>query len=100
MSQIDGAWHLEVASPMGKQESTLTVVTDGAKATGTMANEALGAVEITDGKVDGDDLSFTVTVMAPFKMKLFFALTMAGDAVTGKAKPGIMAPAKVKGHRL
>ena len=56
MSAADGSWNTTVNSPMGAQKATLTIKTDGATFTGTMAG-AQGNQEVS-GKVDGNTLTW------------------------------------------
>ena len=53
----DGSWSITINSPMGAQEAVLTLVTDGASLSGTMAG-AQGTQEFSGGSVDGDNLEF------------------------------------------
>ena len=54
----DGAWTITIDSPMGKQEASLDVKTDGASLTGTQSAQGQSS-EIKDGKVDGDTLTWS-----------------------------------------
>lgn len=54
---IDGKW----VGTVGQSEITFEFKAEGEKLTGTLNNAAqAGAVEIKDGKVKGDDISFHV----------------------------------------
>ena len=53
---VDGVYETVVKSPMGDQKATLTVNSNGDTWTGTQAG-AMGTMEITDGKVDGNTLT-------------------------------------------
>ncbi|WP_353816523.1 hypothetical protein [Agromyces sp. SYSU T00266] len=99
MSQMDGRWHIESPSPMGKQESQLDVVTNGGTATGTITSMG-GSTDILDATVDGDNLSFHIDVTTPMKMKINFNLTIEGDALSGKIKAGFFPSSKATGRRL
>ncbi|MBL8178199.1 MAG: hypothetical protein JNK48_26225 [Bryobacterales bacterium] len=55
-----GKWKYSFTTPNGDtRESNMTLKAEGAKLTGTMEGRG-GAVEIQEGKVDGDNLSFVV----------------------------------------
>ena len=41
-------------------ETTFALKVDGAKLTGTMTSEQMGESQISEGKVDGDNISFSV----------------------------------------
>lgn len=59
-ADITGKWKTTFNTPNGVREGSMTLKVDGDKLTGTM-NSQRGAVEIQDGKVNGDEISFSVT---------------------------------------
>lgn len=94
----DGKWKTAIDTPVGKQESVFELKADGATLTGT-AHQDGQVNEITDGKIDGDTLSWSMKLKRPFPMKLGFTVTIDGDTMTGKVKAGPFGSAKVTGHR-
>ena len=55
-----GTWKYSISTPNGtSRESSMTLKADGSKLTGSMEGRG-GPVEIQDGKVDGDNVSFVV----------------------------------------
>jgi hypothetical protein len=61
-ADIDGKWTAQVPGRDGQaQELTFTFKADGNKLTGTIAN-ARGSLDIADGKIKGDKISFTITM--------------------------------------
>lgn len=61
-ADVTGAWKGEVKGPDGNSfQLTFNFKQDGAKLTGTVTGPG-GDIPITDGKVDGDKISFTVSV--------------------------------------
>ncbi|HEY4363212.1 MAG TPA: hypothetical protein VGN17_19740 [Bryobacteraceae bacterium] len=71
-----GTWTASFDTQVGPQMYTYTFKVEGAKLTGS-AKSNLGAATITDGKVSGDDISFTenldyqgMTLMIPYKGKV------------------------------
>ena len=61
-ADVTGKWTAEVPGRGGNMATnTFVLKQDGAKLTGTLDGGRGGPVEITDGKVDGDNISFTVT---------------------------------------
>jgi len=84
---IDGKWNIVVKSPMGEQKSVLTFKQEGNTLTGS--GEAQGNSQaIQDGKIDGNNVSWKVSITTPFPMTLEFGGTLAGDALSGKVKAG------------
>ena len=61
-ADVTGKWTAEVPGRGGNmQTNTFVFKQDGSKLTGTLDGGRGGPVEIGDGKVDGDNVSFTVT---------------------------------------
>jgi hypothetical protein len=58
---IDGKWTVEVQGRKGAQMQTLTLKTEGTKLTGSLDTGRGGATEITEGKIDGMNVSFKAT---------------------------------------
>ena len=55
-----GKWTFETQGRGGPQTVTLTLKASGGSLTGTLAGGRGGEVNISDGKVNGDDISFNV----------------------------------------
>ena len=56
-ADISGKWTSEFDTPIGVQNYTYDLKVDGEKLTGTATNQR-GSVEIQEGKVSGDEVSF------------------------------------------
>jgi hypothetical protein len=64
-------------------ERTFTFKVDGKKLTGETSSEMMGKSVITDGVVDGDQISFTITGnLQGTEMKLHYKGAMHGDEIT------------------
>lgn len=98
MANIDGSWVTVTKSPMGDQQATLTVTTDGGSATGTYAG-AMGTTEIKDGAVNGDTLTFKVDITVPMPMTLDVSVTADGDTLTGSVGAGAFGSFPMTGSR-
>lgn len=63
-ADINGKWKgtLQAGDMMVEQNFTFKV--DGGKITGTMSDQFIGEVKITEGALKGDDISFTVAAKA------------------------------------
>jgi hypothetical protein len=84
---VDGSWKIVVNSPMGKQESTLNLASSGGTLTGTASAQG-NTTDVKDGKVDGDNVSWSSAITTPFPMTLEFTGTVSGDTIKGKVKAG------------
>ena len=61
-ADVTGAWTGNAKGPNGEDFAlTFNFKQDGAKLTGTVTGPQGDPIEITDGKVDGDKLSFNVS---------------------------------------
>jgi len=61
-ADISGTWKGTAETQFGTSERTFVFKVDGNKLTGETTSERFGKSTIEDGKIDGDDLSFTITV--------------------------------------
>lgn len=59
-ADIDGKWTATTEGKNGPQTQTLTLKADGETLTGSLEGGRGGAVEISDGKISGNDVSFKV----------------------------------------
>ena len=98
MSSADGVWNTVTNTPMGTQNATLTLATDGDTLTGTMAGPQ-GTIDVEDGTVDGDSLSWKANITTPMPMTLEFSATVSGDEISGNVKLGAFGNASFSGTR-
>ena len=99
MANVDGEWDCTLKTPMGPQVSVLTVKTDGAGGfTGTNSGAA-GSLDVRDGKVEGDTLTWKMDVKVPMAMTLDATATIDGDTLTGSVKLGAFGKAAMSGSR-
>ena len=98
MSNVDGVWNTVTNTPMGPQNATITLATDGNSLTGNMAG-AQGAINIEDGAVDGDSLSWKANITSPMPMTLEFSATVNGDEISGNVQLGAFGNASFSGSR-
>ncbi|HZU73282.1 MAG TPA: hypothetical protein VE990_10990 [Acidimicrobiales bacterium] len=94
----DGTWNITINSPMGSQAVTLTLATDGNKLTGK-ASGPQGDLELTDGTVDGDNLTWKASLTQPMPITMEFTATVDGDKISGEAKLGSFGSASFSGTR-
>jgi hypothetical protein len=94
----DGTWNVTLNSPMGAQQATLDLKTDGSTLTGSMGGPQ-GSLDLTDGTVDGDNLTWKAELEQPMKMTMEFSATVAGDSISGEAKLGTFGSASFSGTR-
>ncbi|MBI4903656.1 MAG: hypothetical protein HY820_08475 [Acidobacteria bacterium] len=60
-ADVAGTWKATAEGPNGSMERTFVFKVAGQKLTGETTSSMLGKSELADGKVDGDNISFTIT---------------------------------------
>ncbi len=99
MARVAGTWDITVTSPQGENRASMTVTQSGATLEGTMATE-MGTVQVTDGRVTGERVSFSITVpISGQTTTILFRGTVAGNRMTGTADLGAMGTATFTGER-
>lgn len=98
MANVDGSWNCVIKSPLGDQQSTMTVATSGESFTGTMSG-AMGSLDIEDGRVDGDQIGWKMNIKVPMPMTLDCQATVDGDTMTGSAGAGAFGSFPLTGTR-
>ena len=98
MANVDGSWNTVTKSPLGDQQATLTVTSNGDSFTGNF-NGAMGQTEIKDGKVSGDTLSWSLDISVPMPMTLTCEATVTGDALEGTVTAGAFGSFPITGTR-
>ncbi|AJP73932.1 hypothetical protein [Sphingomonas hengshuiensis] len=98
MANVDGSWDTVTRSPMGDQQATLTITSEGDSFTGAYSG-AMGTTEIKDGRVAGDTLTWTLDITVPMPMTLTCEATVDGDAMTGTVTAGAFGSFPMTGTR-
>lgn len=95
---VAGTYQVVTKSPMGDQTSTLTVTVDGDTFTGSNVGP-MGALDITDGKVDGNTLTWSSKITVPMPMTLDCTATVDGDSISGTVTAGMFGSFPMSGSR-
>jgi hypothetical protein len=82
---VQGKWNITIKTPMGDQSGVLDLWTDGTALTGSLFNAEHHAA-ISDGKVDGNKLSWSAKITKPMRMSFKFTATVEADRISGTAK--------------
>ena len=93
-----GTWNTTMNTPMGAQQGTLTLEVDGGSLTGKLSGPQ-GDIDLEDGTIDGNDLSWKANITSPMAMTLEFAATVEGDDINGTVKLGAFGDATFSGTR-
>jgi hypothetical protein len=95
---LSGTYECVTKTPMGDQKSDVTINVDGDTFTGTNAG-AQGTLEMENGKVDGNKLTWTMKMTVPMPMTLEGEATIDGDTITGGVKAGAFGTFPLNGTR-
>jgi hypothetical protein len=80
-ADVAGKWVAEMPGRQGMSEVTFDFQVNGTELTGTMTNP-MGKSEITEGKINGDDISFIVPMsFGGNEMKILYKGKVAGDEI-------------------
>jgi hypothetical protein len=82
-ADLNGNWKATAEGPNGSMERTFVFKVDGNKLTGETTSSMLGKSTIENGKVDGDNFSFTITAdMQGTKWTLNYKGKVTGDEIS------------------
>lgn len=98
MAEVDGQYDVTVKSPMGEQKSVFTVESNGDSFSGNM-NGTMGSMDIENGSVAGNTLTWKMDMTVPMPMTLECTATIDGDALTGEVVAGAFGAMPVSGTR-
>jgi hypothetical protein len=98
MATVDGAYDCVTKTPMGDQTSVFTVISSGDTFHGTNAGP-LGSLDVKDGKVDGNRLTWKMDMTVPMPMTLEAEGVVEGDTLTATVTLGAFGSAAMTGKR-
>ena len=103
-ADITGKWVVERQSAQGTQQTTFDFNVVGGTLTGTVSGGRGGDAEISEGKIDGNDISFAVVnTTGGNEMRTLYRGTISGDEIKftverqgggGMSKPNVGAKSK------
>lgn len=97
---VAGTYDVVTKTPMGDQKGKLTVIpaSDGSGFTGNIAGD-MGTMEVRDGRIAGNALSWIMDMKVPMPMELTCEATVDGDALSGSVKAGVFGSMALSGTR-
>lgn len=99
MARVAGTWDITVTAEDGEHRATMTATQSGATLEGSMATE-MGTVQITDGRVTGQRVTFTITLpISGQTTPIVFRGTVDANRMTGNVDMGAMGSATFIGER-
>jgi hypothetical protein len=82
---VQGKWNITIKTPMGDKSGVLDLNTEGTTLTGSLS-DAEHFAAISDGKVEGNKLSWSAKITKPMRMSFKFTATVEADRISGAAK--------------
>ena len=99
MVDIDGTWEIRIQTGKGERDWFLVFERgEGDTFTGTMTNPP-NTVPLESGKVDGDHLSWELTMAPPNPVHVLGSATLSGDVLTGALDMGAYGVRNFSGKR-
>lgn len=96
---VAGTYDCLTDTPLGKQKGVLTVVPgEGDTFAGEISGD-LGSMKISDGRIDGQTLSWNMKMTMPMPMDLECAATVEGDYLAGTVKAGMFGSMTLTGKK-
>lgn len=96
---VAGTYDCVTNTPLGRQKGVLTIVPgEGDSFSGNITGD-LGSMEVTDGRIAGQALTWSMRMTVPMPMDLDCKATIDGDALTGTVKAGMFGSMELTGTR-
>ena len=95
---VAGTYNVTTKTPMGDQSGAFVVNVSGDSFTGSVSNP-MGNMEVQDGKVSGNTLTWKMDMKVPMPMSLTCTATVDGDSITGEIDTGAFGKMAMSGTR-
>jgi hypothetical protein len=97
---IDGTYKIEIETPMGKQEATITLKTAGDKLSGTIES-MFGTMDFNGGTVKNNTVAWSMEISSPIgNLKLDYSGKVSGNDISGEVKAGNFGSSPFKGNKV
>jgi hypothetical protein len=84
-SMVQGKWNITIKTPVGDKSGVLELKTEGTRLTGSLS-DADHFAAISDGRVEGNRLSWSAKITKPMRMSFKFTATVEADRISGAAR--------------
>lgn len=82
---VQGKWKITIDTPMGEKTGVLELLVSGKTLTGSLSNDD-HRVAISDGKIEGERLSWQAKIDKPMRLSIRFSAVVEGDRISGTAR--------------
>jgi hypothetical protein len=83
---VQGRWSITIATPMGDKSGVLELRVDGAGVLSGSLSDADHHVDISDGKVEGNHVSWRAMITKPMRLSFKFTAVVEENRITGIAR--------------
>jgi imidazolonepropionase-like amidohydrolase len=98
-AQIGGTWALNLNSPQGPVDITMTVAQDGASFSGSMTS-MMGTQEVSEGRINGRNVTWSMSIsVGGNTITLNYRGEVEGNRMTGSAEMGSFGSATFTAER-
>jgi hypothetical protein len=95
---VQGKWQITINTPMGERSGVLELLVSGKTLTGSLS-DADRHVAISNGKIDGNKLSWQAKINKPMHLSFKFTATVDEDRISGAARH-LLGSATFSGTRI
>jgi hypothetical protein len=95
---VQGKWQITINTPMGVKSGVLELLVSGTTLTGSLS-DAEHHVAISDGKIEGNRLSWQAKITKPMRLSFKFTATVDADRINGTARH-MLGTASFSGKRV
>ena len=97
---VDGTYKIEIDTPMGKQEATITLKTAADKLSGTIES-IFGTMDFSGGTVKSNAVAWSMEISSPIgNLKLDCSGKVSGNDISGEVKAGDFGIFPFKGRKV
>ena len=97
---VDGTYKIEIETPLGKQEVTITLKTAGDKLSGTIES-MFGTMDFSGGTVNSNTVAWSMEISSPMgNLKLDCSGKVSGNDISGEVKAGNFGSFPFKGKKV
>jgi hypothetical protein len=82
---VQGKWQITINTPMGEKSGVLELQVSGKTLTGSLS-DAEHHVAISDGKIEGNRLSWQAKITKPMRLNFKFTAIVDEDRISGAAR--------------
>ena len=97
---VEGNWKVTVQTPMGPQDTTVTLTRDGSNLTGIQEASNGGSAKLENGEINGNQFSWSARITRPMPLTIEFSGTLDGDTMSGNVKFGAIGSGSFSGARI